>query len=63
MESYLQALTDFIGQNWYFLIFIAFLLWLLNQQRNRATVYKTREEFDKLISAGLPVIAEFYNDA
>jgi hypothetical protein len=62
MESIFDTLSDFITRNWYFLIIIATLLWMLRRGGRRETVYQAKDEFDALITSGKPVIAEFYND-
>ena len=62
MDNVLGSLVDFISHNWFFLIFIGFLLWMLRQRRKPETIYASKDEFDAQISAGIPVIVEFYND-
>ena len=57
-----ETIIDFILRNWFFLIIIAGLVYSLWRFRRKVTVFSTSEEFETLVNAGYPVVAEFFDE-
>ena len=58
----MEILVKFVQQNWFFLVIIAGLLYALWLQRRRVTSFVSSQEFEALVNAGFPVIAEFFDE-
>jgi hypothetical protein len=58
----IDSIIEFIIKNWFFLVIIAVLLFVLSQQRRKVTRFSSRDEFLTFINAGFPVVVEFFDD-
>lgn len=58
----IETLIDFLLGNWIFLLIIGVLLYVLWNQRKKVIHFASTEEFQTMVTAGYPVVAEFFDE-
>ena len=57
----IENLIEFIIRNWIFFAIIGVLLYVLWVQRRKVTRFNSVDDFEALVNAGYPVVAEFFD--